>query len=630
MKEKIDHRILQKLMEVSDPISSSDLAFSLQVSEKTVLKYLNILKEEIRPFGATIEIKQGAGSYLNIIDKAKFFQFIQSQDSDVFNDPIARQKYILLRLMLENDYINVYDLADELAISPSLLRTIFKQLPPVLEKYNLVLAHSHNHGYMIKGDEKDIRRCLTKECRGNIKIDDLLSTSELQTHDISEIEKILTESLEKFDIAISNEAINSLTLHILIAINRIETDNPIQLDQDVLKSNLRSTPEYFVVGYVHKQLQDKFNIKLPENELLYLTMHINGKQRIYGHEKIQVKVDRQALVFYNKFLRNILNLGKIDLFEDDELRISLLNHIVPFLNRVNNNMLITKNELINAKNEFPYAYELALYGMQIYKDSDIVITNPEISYFALHIALALEKAKTNNRKFNVAIICKEISSVYHIISYKLNRNFQDRINAIKFLTTDNIIDFPFEDYQLILNSTNSIIHINREILNVSSTINFTDINNINIVLDKLMLSDELSTLINPSLFFKISASNKDEALEKHIAKIRNVIELPNDFKDNIMQRENLESTEYDNRIAMPHPLNPEDLPGFVSIAKLNKPIKWHNKNVQLIFMVCTHNMHHTTSSLFDKLSKIICDETIAQQLIQAKDYNEFMQIFINL
>lgn len=359
-------------------------------------------------------------------------------------------------------------------------------------------------------------------------------------------------------------------------------------------------------------------------------MHINGKQRIYGHEKIQVKVDRQALVFYNKFLRNILNFGKIDLFEDDELRISLLNHIVPFLNRVNNNMLITKNELINAKNEFPYAYELALYGMQIYKDSDIVITNPEISYFALHIALALEKAKTNNRKFNVAIICKEITSVYHIISYKLNRNFQDRINAIKFLTTDNIIDFPFEDYQLILNSTNSIIHINRDILNVSSTINFTDINNINIALDKLMLSDELSTLINPSLFFNISASNKDEALEKHIAKIRNVIKLPNDFKDNIMQRENLESTEYDNRIAMPHPLNPEDLPGFVSIAKLSKPIKWNNKNVQLIFMVCTHNMHHITSSLFDKISKIICDEMIAQQLIQAKDYNEFMQIFINL
>lgn len=630
MKEKLDQRILKKLMEVSEPISSSDLAFSLQVSEKTVLKYLNILKEEIRPFGATIEIKQGAGSYLNIIDKAKFFHFIQSQDSDVFNDPQARQKYILLRLMLENDYINVYDLADELAISPSLLRTIFKQLPPILEKYNLVLAHSHNHGYMIKGDEKDIRRCLTKECRENIKIDDLLSQSELQTHDISEIEKILTESLEKFDIAISNEAINSLTLHILIAINRIETDNPIKLDEDILNSNLRSTPEYFVVGYVHKQLQEKFNIKLPENELLYLTMHINGKQRIYGHEKIQVKVDRQALVFYNKFLRNILNLGKIDLFEDDELRVSLLNHIVPFLNRVNNNMLITKNEIINAKNEFPYAYELALYGMQIFKDSDVVITNPEISYFALHIALALEKSKTSNKKINVAIICKEVTSVYHMISYKLNRNFQDKINTIKFVTIDNLSDFPFEDYQLILNSTNTMIHINRETINISNNINFNDIYTINLALDKLYASDEISSLINPSLFFNIDAKDKDDALEKHIRKIQKVIELPADFKDNIINRENLESTEYENRIAMPHPLHPEDLPQFVSIARLSKPIVWQNKNVQLIFLICTHNMQHTTSTVFEKISKIVCDENIALSLINAKDYNEFMKLFINI
>lgn len=630
MKEKLDQRILKKLMEVSEPISSSDLAFSLQVSEKTILKYLNILKEEIRPFGATIEIKQGAGSYLNIIDKAKFFHFIQSQDSDVLNDPQARQKYILLRLMLENDYINVYDLADELAISPSLLRTIFKQLPPILEKYNLVLAHSHNHGYMIKGDEKDIRRCLTKECRENIKIDDLLSQSELQTHDISEIEKILTESLEKFDIAISNEAINSLTLHILIAINRIETDNPIKLDEDILNSNLRSTPEYFVVGYVHKQLQEKFNIKLPENELLYLTMHINGKQRIYGHEKIQVKVDRQALVFYNKFLRNILNLGNIDLFEDDELRVSLLNHIVPFLNRVNNNMLITKNEIINAKNEFPYAYELALYGMQIFKDSDVVITNPEISYFALHIALALEKAKTSNKKINVAIICKEVTSVYHMISYKLNKNFQDKINTIKFVTIDNLSDFPFEDYQLILNSTNNMIHINRETINISNNINFNDIYTINLALDKLYVSDEISSLINPSLFFNIDAKDKDDALEKHIRKIQKVIELPADFKDNIINRENLESTEFENRIAMPHPLHPEDLPQFVSIARLSKPIVWQNKNVQLIFLICTHNMQHTTSTIFEKISKIVCDENIALSLINAKDYNEFMQLFINI
>ena len=49
MKEKLDQRILKKLMEVSEPISSSDLAFSLQVSEKMVLKYLNILKEKIIP-----------------------------------------------------------------------------------------------------------------------------------------------------------------------------------------------------------------------------------------------------------------------------------------------------------------------------------------------------------------------------------------------------------------------------------------------------------------------------------------------------------------------------------------------------------------------------------------------------
>ncbi|MDY4972153.1 MAG: hypothetical protein SO103_01185 [Erysipelotrichaceae bacterium] len=47
-------------------------------------------------------------------------------------------------------------------------------------------------------------------------------------------------------------------------------------------------------------------------------------------------------------------------------------------------------------------------------------------------------------------------------------------------------------------------------------------------------------------------------------------------------------------------------------------------------MICTHNMQHTTSTIFEKISKIVCDENIALSLINAKDYNEFMQLFINI
>lgn len=630
MKQGIDEKILQKLMASEKPLSSQELASAVDASEKTVLKYLNILKEELKKFGASIEIKQGAGSYLVIQDRNRFLAYIQKNDADIYSDPVARQKYIMLRLMIENDFINVYDLADELSISPSLLRNIFKQINEILPKYNLTMEHSHNHGYMIEGDEKDIRNCIMKECKDNVTIDDLLSQSELKGGDVEQIREILTDALERFNIAVSNEAVNSLSLHILIAINRIETDNPIDLDDTVKHSNLRSTPEYFVLGFVNKQLHEIYGVSLPENELLYLTMHINGKQRIYGHEKIQVKVDREALKFYNRFLRNILDLGNIDFFDNEELRISLLNHIVPFLNRVNNNMQINKSELVNAKNEFPYAYELALYGMQIFKERNIKITNPEISYFALHLALALEKAKIPTASFNILIICNDVVSVYHIISYKLKKNLGERINAIKFITPSETAGFPFEDYHLILNASNKVSNISRKIITVSPTLNFTDLNNIHEELEKLAVNGEMIMLMNPSLFFNIDARDKDEALEKQIELINTHLSLPENFRELINRREELETTEYDNLIALPHPLETDNIPSFISIARLNKPIIWLNKKVQLVIMVCTPNMHETASKFFSRISKVVCDENLSKALLNKENYEDFMEAFMKI
>lgn len=628
MKERVDTLILKKLFESDEPISSSNLAFSLGVSEKTALKYLNLLKEDIVDHGATIEIKQGAGSYLVIHDKDKFYTYIHEQTNDIFNDPILRKKFVLFRLITDETYVNVYDLSDELAISPSSLRNIIKEIAPIIDKYNLTLDHSHTHGYRVIGDEKNMRQCIAKECKENIDLDDFLSNSDLQKHDVQKIEEILNESLENFNIALSHEAISALTLHILIAINRIETDNTIVVSDKLL--SIRSSPEYFAVNSFAKKIGQEFGIEFPDNEKLYLTIHINGKQRIYGHEKIQVKVDQEALIFYNKFLRNILDLGNRDFFEDEDLRVSLLNHIVPFLNRVNNNMQIDKAEIINAKNEFPYAYEMALYGMQYFKDKGITISPCEISYFALHIALALEKAKESKKKFNIVVVCNDVSSVFRIITYKLNKSFEGRINTIKFITPSDIETFDFTDYQLILNTSGKMIRVQLPTIDVSSTLSFNDINLIHQALDNGEVSDEMHELIRPDLFFTFEAKDKQEALYKLASNINDVIKLPEDFLYRINQREELETTEYDNRIAIPHPLSSEGVQSFVSVAKLTKPIKWQNKNIQLIFLCTLNGMYTAEKSFFDKISKCIADDALVQSLINAKTYEEFMDIFVNI
>ncbi|MCI5774024.1 MAG: PRD domain-containing protein [Erysipelotrichaceae bacterium] len=627
MEKSIDKKILEKLIASHDPISSSDLAFSLHVSEKTILKYLNFLKQDLPQYGAKIEIKQGSGSYLLIENQDLFSMYLKKiEKENIFLNPKNREIYILTRLLTEANYLNIYEFADELAISPSSLRSSIKSLKLLLNSYNLTLKHSHSLGYKIKGCEKDIRNCLIKECKQTINLNDFLSDTNIHSHDISKIEDIIKEALEHFNIAISASNISSLALHYMIAINRTETNNPIVIEDKTFIKDIYSTPEFFVSSYIAKQLDDLLTIKLPKNEITYLTMHLSGKQRIYGHEKIQVLVNNQALVFYNKFLRKILQLANVDFFDDDELRISLLNHIVPFLHRVQNNNQIVKSELANIKNQFTYAYELALCGISELNDT-IKITNAEISYFALHLALAIEKRKASTEKFNVALICDEISSMFSIISYKLTSTFEDYINSIFFLAPDKMPKYNLHDFPLVINTTDNIYRHYDNIIQVSPFLNFDDMHQIEQALKKYTLNYKLSDLIDEKLFFLFDADDMPSALAKQIAMVKEQLHLPDDFLAQILAREKLEPTEYDNRIALPHPLDNHDCPSFISVARLHKPIIWKEKNVQLIFLLSSPSSQKMSSKLFEKISQIITNEDIAQKLLSANNYQEFIAIF---
>ena len=231
---RIDQQLLMILLSEKESVSAKKLAFSLGVSEKTVQKYTAQLKIILEGHGAQLITRQRVGSNIEITDQALFKQFMNRYNSNSFlDDPMTRKRYVLTRLITTDEYISIYDLSDEISSSPSLTRLIFKELNPVLDNYSLRLSNSHFNGYRIEGDEKDIRRCLARECKESEYIANTLAGTSISSSEKEVIHDIIAGTLEQFNISVSSESINSLTLHALIAINRIETNNPIELPNDL-------------------------------------------------------------------------------------------------------------------------------------------------------------------------------------------------------------------------------------------------------------------------------------------------------------------------------------------------------------------------------------------------------------
>lgn len=624
---RIDEKILNTLLNQTEPVSCKQLAFSLNLSEKTVKKYVNMLKEIISEHGATIITKQRVGSSIVIHDSEAFNQFLSLQtDATVMDDPIFRQRYILYRLVLTEESINIYDLADEINASPSLTRNILKEIQPVLSNYSLELKHSHSDGYRVIGEEADIRRCIVHECKESTYLKNTLVNSSLNKNATEIIHRTVAEMLEHFNISVSTESINSLSLHILIAINRIETHNVIQLDDFYDSLKIKAKPEYFAASQIIKKLESVLNIQFDDAELIYLTMHISGQQRVYGHEQIQVSISEKALLFYNRFLRKILQYADEDFFGDEELRTSLLNHIVPFLSRMENNMQIEKSEINNIKNEFPYAYDLAVTGLSFLTDKGYSTNEIEISYFALHLQLSLEKRKqTETLKYNVLVYSNEITSIFHMLSYKLTNLFGNKINEVVFTSSIDEINSVQQDFQLLLNTTNTLGKLPERIVNISPYLNEKDVDIISSSIKQLDSKIMNTIMLKDYLFFDIDASNKDEVFEIMTQHIQKWISLPSDFISRLQDREALASTEYDNRLAIPHPLNLDEISDFIAVARLSKPILWNKKQVQLVFLICNSNASNPL--FYSKLVNIIQNSEISQQLLQAKNFNEFIKFF---
>lgn len=623
-------KLLDLLVLTGKPMTSESLSVTMNMSEKTILKYINELKSLLTDSGASLEVKQGAGSYIRITDPDKFREFYaetKRQDENGFlNDPELRKTYVLSKLLVTEEYINVYDLADELYISPSLLRQTIKSLLPTIKEYGLILDHSHNHGYKIAGDEKSIRRCLTKECRDSSYLSEVFNKTKMGESSANQITEIISDSLNQFDISLSKDSIHALSLHIVIAINRVETANTIVLDDFKMIKSLRSSPEYFVASYINKQLYDLYHVDLPENELIYLTMHINGKQRLYDHNRPEAEYPEEVIIFYNKFLRRIYQVTHVDLFADSDLRAGLLNHFVPFLNRISNRMQINKTELIDCKNEFTYAYELSLIGMTILTDQGIKVTVAEITYIALHIALSLEKEKENASKYNILVICNEYSNLYHLLSYKLTKRFEENIRSLKFVSGSELDHISYSKYDLILNTSNFPIYSDVLCVNISSAVDSEDENEIRNGLKKLRSSDEFKNLFKNNLFFKLDVSSKDEVLKELIRRINEVIPLPDDFYENVLKREKIESTEFNNRLAFPHAFESVDSENFIAVAVLKKPILWDTKNVQIVFL-SNINRSNTVNNLYSiSMRKILKDSSLSSNLVKAENMEEFLEM----
>lgn len=153
---KLDGEIIKILAENSSPVSSAKLAELLDVSPRTIKRYIKMINEQDAIITST---KNG---YLLEVNPAKreSLMYDSKQYFDYFNQNIFYELFI-------HEFQTIDQISENTYYNRNTVSNALKGIRQVLEDYNLELKSESKKGLYIQGSEINIRQCMVE----NVDID---------------------------------------------------------------------------------------------------------------------------------------------------------------------------------------------------------------------------------------------------------------------------------------------------------------------------------------------------------------------------------------------------------------------------------------------------------------------------
>lgn len=602
--------------------SSEEIGEELELSSKTVQKEIGILNSFIKDKGAIVESESGKGYQFRILNEDKFKNFLKH---DWFKYAYFHQENpnkdfriesIMKLFLFSNSFIKQQELADIFYVSLSQINKDIKKVRKLLKAYNIELISKPYYGMKIKGREKDIRLAIRNEIGEDPAIFARDSDKELFTR----IQAIIADVdfPESFYMPYAN--FKNLVVHIYISILRIKEGKYIDLS-DELSKRVISYDEFNIANMVVKELSKKLDITFPEDEILYLTMHLISKNAVTNYEKVSPEISELA----QKMIDEIYKVSKYDFRSNIDLFFALALHLGPLIERLRYGLTM-KNPILNDIKDNQIAFMLATLATKpINETYKTRVCDDEIGYIALHIASAME----NNTylKRNILVVCGSGNSSAQIMKTQIERKYKEQIDSLTLTDLSKVDLYNLDNFDFIVSSVpikkktdTPIVYVDvifkqKDFIKINDIFNVDNFTEINRIFD------------NSVLLRDIDIKDMDSALDilSDIVSRKTGIDREK-IKDQYLKREEMAFTSYGN-VALPHIIDQVEGESFSIVLIPKNKVKWNEDRVKVIYSLIIGNTRGDLSLYYDKLGDYLNSEELIEKSSEANNIGEFKKIF---
>ena len=517
--------ILFILAESDVPITTNYIGEELNLSSRTIIRQMDEVEKYLNKHNFKFIKKPGYGIeiYGGEEEKNRLIELIDEEKISRKYSPKERQLFILIELLKNKEAVKIYKFKSELHVTEGTISSDLDVIEEILKKQNISLIRKPGLGISIKGSENQLRKLILNLLYENdlqnqvmdilaYDLDNedgiILNDEEYKLNNmildiidrntIRQIENLVSEFAFKENLNLDDNQYLSLIVHLALVVERIKNGDEIQIDKYNL-NKLKNNEEFYTAQKLTREIEEYFEINIPEDETGYITMHFLGAKKYFNQENSDWDdffIDNYRIIKTAKsMIKCIEDEIGINLMEDEKLLVDLSIHLEPAIKRIVLGMEIRNPILDEIKKNYSQIFNLSIKTSKIIeKEFEIKVPEAEIGYIALHIGGAIERMK--NYIYRVLVVCPSGIGASRLLSAKLNSKFQN-INVVDKFSAMDIKDYDLNKCDFIISTVSLNIDTDKWIL-VNPLLLERDVENIKKMVEKVSLKD---IKINTELYY---------------------------------------------------------------------------------------------------------------------------------
>lgn len=457
-------QILNILLKEVSPVPVKILAEQTGISKRTVQRELESIDYALKDYEVSFMSKTGVGVWLegSTVGKERLLKEISSGDNYDVTNREERRKRLILEILKEKGLKKLFYYSSRFGVSEATISSDFEAAGEWLGRYGLLVIRRPGSGVSIEGSEENYRRAIRAFINENMDTRVVKEAYEDVEKDSSSYENLKKNSIgalldddimmrtrgcimgleDARVLTLTENSYVGLIIHISIAINRILKNEVIESKQEWIEA-INEDGDYKLAKDIVKELEEEFEIRIPEVEISYICLHIKGAK----HEKIRFE-DKTIMEVENKKMQQLIN-EMVDAFDsekayllkqDDEFIQGLLAHLQPTLIRLEHGMQIQNPMLEDIRGHYPEIYaRCEKVASVLERNTEKVVPPEETGYLTVHFGAALvrlEERKEKIRKVSIGVVCSSGIGISRLMSSKLLKTFRDRVTVTAYGKND--------------------------------------------------------------------------------------------------------------------------------------------------------------------------------------------------